>query len=143
MEYDLTEVKNIKKYVQESNFKAKFTDIANEVTDFGTRFASDVLLTDKYITGRDVQLAAFRHLNDLSLQGTDDFPYEYSQKYVDAIEYFTRVLPNPLDLSQKIKPYGFESFLFDSTIGWRDLETGGSRFHVVHFSTSRKQAKTF
>ena len=143
MGYDLTEVKDIKKYVRESNFKAKFTDIANEVTDFGTRFASDVLLTDEYITGRDVQLAAFRHLNDLSLQGTDEFPYEYSQKYVDAIEYFTRVLPNPLDLSQKIKPYGFESFLFDSTIGWRDLETGGSRFHVVHFSTSRKQAKTF
>lgn len=143
MEYDLTEVKDIQQYVRESNFKVKFTDIANEVTDFGTRFAADVLLKDKYITGRDVQLAAFRHLNDLSLQGTDNFPYEYSQDYVNAIEYFVRILPNPLDLSQKIKPYGFESFLFDSTIGWRDLETGGSRFHVVHFSTARKQAKTF
>lgn len=143
MEYDLTEVKDIKKYVRESDFQTKFTDIANQVTDYGTRFASDVLLTDKYITGRDVQLAAFRHLNDLSLQGTDNFAFTYSEEYVNAIEYFTRILPNPLDLSQKIKPYGFESFLFDSTIGWRDLETGGSRFHVVHFSTSRKQAKTF
>lgn len=143
MEYDLTEVKDIKKFVRESDFKTKFTEIANEVHDSGTRFAADALLTDKYITGRDVQLAAFRHLHDLTLQGTDNFPYEYSQDYVNAIEYFTRILPNPLDLSQKIKPYGFESFLFDSTIGWRDLETGGSRFHVVHFSTSRKQAKTF
>lgn len=143
MEYDLTEEKDIKKFVRESDFKTKFTDLANQLTDPGTRFAADALLTDKYITGRDVQLAAFRHLNDLSLQGTDDFPYEYSQDYVNAIEYFTRILPNPLDLSQKIKPYGFESFLFDSTIGWRDLETGGSRFHVVHFSTARKQAKTF
>ncbi len=143
MEYDLTEVKDIKRFVRESDFKNKFTEIANEVHDYGTRFAADALLTDKYITGRDVQLAAFRHLNDLTLQGTDDFPYEYSQDYVNAIEYFTRILPNPLDLSQKIKPYGFESFLFDSTIGWRDLETGGSRFHVVHFSTARKQAKTF
>lgn len=143
MEYDLTEIKNIKKYVRESDFKVKFTNIANQVTDYGTKFAADVLLTDEYITGRDVQLAAFRHMNDLSLQGTDDFPFTYSEEYVNAIEYFTRILPNPLDLSQKIKPYGFESFLFDSTLGWRDLETGGSRFHVVHFSTSRKQAKTF
>lgn len=143
MEYDLTEVKDIKKFVRESDFKTKFTEIANELHDYGTKFAADALLTDKYTTGRDVQLAAFRHLNDLNLQGTDNFPYEYSQDYVNAIEYFTRILPNPLDLSQKIKPYGFESFLFDSTIGWRDLETGGSRFHVVHFSTARKQAKTF
>lgn len=143
MEYDLTQIQNVKKYVRESDFKTKFADIANQLTDPGTRFAADVLLTDKYISGRDVQLAAFRHLNDLSLQGTDNFPFEYSKDYVNAIEYFTRLLPNPLALNQKIKPYGFESFLFDSAIGWRDLETGGSRFHVVHFSTARKQAKTF
>lgn len=66
MEYDLTEIKDIKKYVRESDFNVKFTDIANQVTDYGTRFAADVLLTDKYITGRDVQLAAFRHMNDRS-----------------------------------------------------------------------------
>lgn len=141
--YDLTEKKDVKKFVRESDFKAKFTDIANELHDNGTRFAADVLLTDKYITGRDVQLAAFRHLHDLTLQGTDNFPYVYSEDYVNVIEYFVGILPNPLDLSQKIKPYGFESFLFDSAIGWRDLETNGSRFHVVHFSTARKQAKTF
>lgn len=141
--YDLTEEKDIKKFVRESDCKVKFTEIANELHDKGTRFAADVLLTDKYITGRDVQLAAFRHLNDLTLQGTDNFPYVYSEDYVNAIEYFVGILPNPLDLSQKIKPYGFESFLFDSAIGWRDLETNGSRFHVVHFSTARKQAKTF
>lgn len=71
--YDLTEEKDIKKFVRESDCKAKFTEIANELHDKGTRFAADVLLTDKYITGRDVQLAAFRHLNDLTLQGTDNF----------------------------------------------------------------------
>lgn len=142
-DYDLTEVKNIKKYVRESDYKAKFTELGNQFTDPGTRFAADALLTNKYITGRDVQLAAFRHLHDLLLQGTDNFPFEYSLDYVKAIEYFISILPNPLDLSQNIKPYAFESFLFDSVIGWRDLQTGGSRFHVVHFSTARKQAKTF
>ena len=143
MEYDLTEVTNIKEFVQNSKFNKDFVDISNQNQDYGTKFAADVLLTDKYITGRDVQLAAFRHLSDLTLQGTDNFPFVYSQDYVNAIEYFARILPNPLDLGQKIKPYGFESFLFDSLIGWRDLETEGARFHVGHFSTARKQAKTF
>ena len=141
--YDLTEEKDIKKFVRESDCKVKFTEIANELHDKGTRFAADVLLTDKYITGRDVQLAAFRHLNDLTLQGTDNFPYVYSEDYVNAIEYFVGILPNPLDLSQKIKPYGFESFLFDSAIGWRDLETNGSRFHVVHFQLQESKLKHF
>lgn len=140
---DLTEVKNIKDYVIEHEDEFNFQALTKKYTDKGTQYCLDVFFTDKYCTGRDVQLAAFRHLHDLQKVGQDDFPYEYSLDYVAAIDYFVSICPNPLDISSPIHPYPFENFIFESLIGWRDKRTGGSRFHIGHISMSRAQGKTF
>jgi phage terminase large subunit-like protein len=140
---DLTQVSNIKEYVLKHENELNFQQLAEKYHDPGTKYALDVFFSDKYITGRDTQLAVFRHLADLKRQNKDDFPYIYSQNYVQAIEYFTRILPNPEKINEKIVPFPYESFILDSLIGWRDVRTKGSRFHLAHVSVGRHQFKTF
>lgn len=140
---DLTEVKSIKKYVLDHEKELHFKELGKKYPDDATKYALDVFFSDKYVTGRDVQLAVFRHLSDLKRQNTPDFPYIYSEKYVQAIEYFVRILPNPEKINEKIVPFPYESFILDSLIGWRDPRTKGSRYHVAHVSVGRHQFKTF
>lgn len=140
---NLTGVTNIKLWVSQHKRELNFKNIAKRYPDAGTQYAYDVLCSDRYVTGRDTQLACFRHLRDLSRQETDDFPYKYDENYVSAIEYFAREIPDPTNLSKKIVPMPWESFIIDSLMGWREVETGGCRFHIAHISVGRKQGKTW
>lgn len=140
---DLSQVDDIKKYVLDHEKELNFKKLNTKYKDKGTQYALDVFFSHKYLTGRDVQIACFRHLRDLQREESEECPYSYQQAYVDAIEYFVSIIPNPLDIDHPIKPYGFEHFIFDSLIGWRDDSNGGSRYHIAHISMSRKQGKTF
>ncbi|WEV36224.1 terminase TerL endonuclease subunit [Lactobacillus sp. ESL0677] len=140
---DLTSVTDIKLWVSQHKRELNFKNIAKRYQDIGTQYAYDVLCSDKYVTGRDTQLACFRHLRDLNRQETSDFSYKYDEKYVSAIEYFAREIPDPTNLSQMITPMPWESFILDSLMGWREIETGGCRYHIAHISVGRKQGKTW
>ncbi|OIL62777.1 terminase TerL endonuclease subunit, partial [Oenococcus oeni] len=140
-EFNLVGVKDIKAAVKSE--RRRFKRYVDKYQDYATRYAFDVLFTDDYETGRDEQLACFRHLQDLGRQKTADFPYEYNLDYVNAIEYFARNIPDPTDMEVLITPFEFESFCLDSLIGWRNVKTKGTRFHIGYISFARQQGKTW
>ncbi|QKX09109.1 terminase TerL endonuclease subunit [Lactiplantibacillus plantarum] len=134
-------VDNIKASLMDKNHE--YQKLLETYDDPGTKYAYDVLFTDKYLTGHDVQLACIRHLNDLKRQNNNDFPYTYDLSFVKAIEWFARSIPDPTDTSQLIVPMGWQSFILDSLIGWRDPANKGSRFHTAIVSVARQQGKTW
>ncbi|WP_432365573.1 terminase TerL endonuclease subunit [Lacticaseibacillus paracasei] len=138
--FDFTGVQDIRGYVKP--YQSDYQGLFDKYHDPGTRYAYDVMFTDKYMTGRDVQLACIRHLNDLLRIGNDDFPYQYNSDMVNAIEYFSRLLPNPDDTSKKIQPFKWQSFILDSLIGWRTVDNG-TRFTTSNISIARQQGKTW
>lgn len=122
--------------------KRRYKRYLDKYNDPATQYAYDVLFTDKYVTGRDAQLACFRHMQDLGRQRSDDFPYHYDIDYVTMIERFTRILPNPDNFKVTLKPYNWQSFILDSLLGWR-TEDNGTRFTTSNISVARRQGKTF
>ncbi|WP_057705549.1 terminase TerL endonuclease subunit [Lactiplantibacillus xiangfangensis] len=137
--YDFTGVRTIKAKVKP--FQAEYEPLLKQYDDPATKYAYRVMFTDDFVTGRDCQLACIRHLNDLLRIGTDGFSYQYSVDMVNAIEYFTRLLPNPDNMAQKIEPQLWESFILDSLIGWRTKN--GTRYKTANISVARKQGKTW
>ncbi|WP_338230587.1 terminase TerL endonuclease subunit [Lactiplantibacillus paraxiangfangensis] len=137
--YDFTGVRDIKAAVHP--FQSEYEPILDHYNDPATNYAYRVIFTDDFVTGRDCQLACIRHLNDLLRIGTDGFRYQYSVDMVNAIEYFTRLLPNPDNMAQKIEPQLWESFILDSLIGWRTKN--GTRYKTANISVARKQGKTW
>ena len=125
-----------------STFKTEYDDILSKYNDPATKYAYQVIFTDKFMTGRDTQLACVRHLNDLKRIGDEDFPYHYDLNMVNAIEYFARLLPNPDNLNEKIEPQKWQSFILDSLIGWRTAQNG-TRFTTANISVARAQGKTW
>ena len=139
--YNFVGIENIKDALKGE--KRRYKRYLDKYSDYGTQYAFDVLFSNKYVTGRDTQLACFRHLQDLGRQRDSDFPYEYDTNYVDAIEYFARNIPDPTDTSILVDPMPWQSFILDSLIGWRDKNTGGTRFHTAYISIARQQGKTW
>lgn len=138
--FNLVGVTDIKEAVKSE--KRRYKRYLDKYNDPATQYAFDVLFTSKYVTGRDAQLACFRHLQDLGRQRDSDFPYHYDTDYVTMIENFTRMLPNPDNFKVNLKPYINQSFVLDSVLGWR-TEENGTRFTTVNFSEARRQGKTF
>lgn len=137
--YDYTGVTDIRTYM--APYEADYVGLPAQYGDPGTRYAYDVMFNDRYLAGRDVQLACIRHLNDLLRIGDDDFPYTYEVPMVDAIEYFVGLLPNPDNIKVNIKPMHWQSFILDSLIGWR--KGNGTRFTTSNISVARAQGKTW
>lgn len=138
--FNLVGITDIKRAVKSE--KRRYKRYLDKYNDPATQYAFDVLFTDKYITGRDAQLACFRHMQDLGRQRDSDFPYHYDTDYVTMIEHFTRILPNPDNFKVTLKPYNWQSFILDSLLGWR-TEENGTRFTISNISVARRQGKTF
>ncbi|AWV38437.1 terminase [Leuconostoc mesenteroides] len=138
--FNLVGVTDIKGAVKSE--KRRYKRYLDKYNDPATQYAFDVLFTDKYIAGRDAQLACFRHMQDLGRQRDNDFPYHYDTAYVTMIENFTRILPNPDNFKVTLKPYKWQSFILDSLLGWR-TEENGTRFTTSNISVARRQGKTF
>ncbi|ABJ62741.1 terminase large subunit [Leuconostoc mesenteroides] len=138
--FNLVGVTDIKGAVKSE--KRRYKRYLDKYNDPATQYAFDVLFTDKYIAGRDAQLACFRHMQDLGRQRDNDFPYHYDTAYVTMIENFTRILPNPDNFKVTLKPYNWQSFILDSLLGWR-TEENGTRFTTSNISVARRQGKTF
>ncbi|BAX73355.1 phage terminase-like protein large subunit [Leuconostoc mesenteroides] len=138
--FNLVGVTDVKGAVKSE--KRRHKRYLDKYNDPATQYAFDVLFTDKYIAGRDAQLACFRHMQDLGRQRDNDFPYHYDTAYVTMIENFTRILPNPDNFKVTLKPYNWQSFILDSLLGWRK-EENGTRFTTSNISVARRQGKTF
>ena len=111
-------------------------------TDRATAYANQVA-EGRIVSGKPHIQACTRHLNDLSRQGTQDFPYlwvkEKSQRIIEFSETLTiaeGVEPLPLTL------YGCQDFDLGVPMGWVHRETGNRRFRRKYKSVARQNGKT-
>lgn len=90
---------------------------------------------------KTIQQAIDRHLADLELSNTPDFPYEYDHREANKAISFISKLPDPKTL--KTFPLAlFQKFIISMLYGWREKGTGYRRFRKAYISLARKQGKT-
>lgn len=136
----LDKTENVKAVLKSKSYAG----LLKKYSDRATRYAYDVLFTDKYTTGQYVQLACLRHLNDLKrIKKDDQFHFDYNIDFANAILYFAEMSPNPSDMNQLIHLQEWQAFILASLIGWRNTETGGNRFHQAVISMARQNGKTW
>lgn len=136
MSIDLTQTQNVFEVYQAQDFSA----IRRQYKDAGTKYCFDVL-DRKVLTGYYIQLACFRHLQDLKRVGQPDFPYYYDLDYVKNILNFAAICPN-VDTGEPTRLMPWQSFIMAQLIGWR-ANAGGKRFTLAMISVGRGQGKTY
>ncbi|WP_282803978.1 terminase large subunit [Secundilactobacillus kimchicus] len=121
---------------------ADYTAIRTKYTDPGTQYAFDVLNGNEK-TGYLIQLAAFRHLQDLKRveEGVNNFKYVYDLDKVSAVLKFAAICPN-VDTGEPTKLMPWQEFIMAQLIGWRTRD-GNKRFTRAMVSVARGQGKTY
>lgn len=112
--------------------------------DRATQFAKSVIDgTISRRVGKLELLACQRHLNDLERQGTEEFPYIWSEEKANDIMDFAENLvlaegeePMPLRL------WDFQCFVFGSWNGWIHKDTGYRRFRTSYMQVARQNGKS-
>ncbi|MGL4340846.1 MAG: terminase large subunit, partial [Lactococcus lactis] len=118
MKIDLTQTHDVIGTYHSLNYE----DIREEYQDPATKYAFDVL-DEKYTTGYLMQLACFRHLQDLKRIGNEDFPFNYEVKHVKRLMKFSKMAPN-VDTMEPTKLMEWQKFMLSLLIGWRNKEGG-------------------
>ncbi|MCT4397650.1 terminase large subunit [Pediococcus ethanolidurans] len=117
-----------------------YSDIKKKYTDAGTKYAFDVL-DKKVITGYEIKLACFRHLQDLVRQESEDFPYLYNTDEVEKILKFASVCPE-MKFKKPVKLMPWQKFILAQLVGWRN-QNGDKRFTRAIVSVARHNGKTY
>ncbi len=114
------------------------------MVDRVTKYALDVV-NNKIITGKLVKLACQRHLNDLEKQGTEDFPYFFSEEKANIIINFAETLQideGDNENRGQLKLEGFQDFILGSLFGWVNKK-GYRRFRTNYTQLGRQNGKSF
>ncbi|PWK05310.1 terminase large subunit [Tumebacillus permanentifrigoris] len=111
--------------------------------DAVTRYANAVL-SGEIVAGLYVKLACERHLNDLLRQGTEGFPYVFSEKKAKRIFKFAKYCRHVKGelAGQPIKLDPFQKFILGSIFGWVHTDTKLRRYNKAYVQVARKQAKS-
>ncbi|MGK4033858.1 terminase large subunit [Pediococcus acidilactici] len=117
-----------------------YSEIKKKYQDEGTKYCFAVL-DGKIMAGYDIQLACFRHVQDLTRQNTEDFPYTYSVEHVRKILLFASVCPE-MKTKKPVKLMPWQKFILASLIGWRN-RNGDKRFTRAIVSVARHNGKTY
>lgn len=118
------------------------TNSTTSKTLLTTQYAQDVV-DGKIVAGTKVRQACQRHLNDLTRQGTDDFPWVFEEdkghRPIRYIEKFCR--PSQGNYSRLVLP-PWQHFVVGSLYGWVHRDTGLRRFREGLIFIGRKNGKT-
>lgn len=90
------------------------------------------------------RLACQRHLDDLTRQGTDAFPWVFSEEKANRIYEWFEYIPHikgPL-AGQPIELLPFQKFDLGCIFGWVHKDTGFRRFEKVYKQEARKNGKS-
>lgn len=117
-----------------------YSEIKKKYQDEGTKYCFAVL-DGKIMAGYDIQLACFRHVQDLTRQNTEDFPYTYSVEHVRKILLFASVCPE-MKTKKPVKLMPWQKFILASLIGWRNRNED-KRFTRAIVSVARHNGKTY
>lgn len=100
------------------------------------------VLEEEILTGEDIKLMAFRHLQDLRrIDEEPSFPYYYDLKMAKGIIRFSGLL-NDISTGDPLKLMDWQQSLMCMIVGWRQKKDSAKRFHKVLFSVARTNGKT-
>ncbi|QGG51601.1 terminase large subunit [Lysinibacillus pakistanensis] len=108
-----------------------------------TTWYAEQVVAGNIVAPKKVILACKRHLNDLKRQGTDDFPYIFSEvrghRPIRFIEKYCKPSKGDYD---KLVLQPWQHFAIGSMYGWVHRETGYRRFREGLEFVGRKNGKT-
>ena len=112
--------------------------------DRATLFAKSVVEgTINRATGELEILACKRHLRDLERQGTEEFPYIWSEEKANNLMNFSENLTLAEgDEPALMKLWDFQCFVFGSWNGWIHKDTGYRRFRTSYEQVGRQNGKS-
>lgn len=112
--------------------------------DRATLFAKSVVEgTINRAVGELEVLACKRHLRDLERQGTEEFPYIWSEdKANEIIDFAENLTLAEGDEPALMKLWDFQCFVFGSWNGWIHKDTGYRRFRTSYEQVARQNGKS-
>lgn len=112
--------------------------------DRATLFAKSVVEgTISRAVGELEILSCKRHLRDLERQGTEEFPYIWSEEKANEIMSFAENLTLAEgDEPALMKLWDFQCFVFGSWNGWIHKDTGYRRFRTSYEQVARQNGKS-
>lgn len=117
-----------------------YSEIRKKYQDEGTKYCFSVL-DGKVVAGYNIKLACFRHIQDLTRQNTESFPYTYSVDDVRKVLLFASVCPE-MKTKKPVKLMPWQKFILASLIGWRN-RNNDKRFTRAIVSVARHNGKTY
>lgn len=133
---DLTQTHDVFGEFQKENY----TKIKKKYNDPATSYAFDVL-EQKQEAGYLIELACFRHVQDLKRAEAGEFDFNYDLDKCSQILKFAAICPN-VDTGEPTKLMAWQEFILCQLIGWRSAD-GGKRFTRAIVSVARGQGKTY
>lgn len=90
------------------------------------------------------QWACMRFLRDLEREGTDEFPYIFSEEKANHFLDWMRLFKHRKGVlkGQNIEPHIIQKFVFGNVYGWIHKDTGYRRFNKFYWQVGRKNAKS-
>ncbi|MDE3291303.1 terminase large subunit [Lacticaseibacillus paracasei] len=141
VDYDLTLPDwTVERAYKQQRDNGAYDKIADKYHDPMTAYAFQVL-EGTTMAGKDIKLACWRHLQDLTRIGQADFPYHYSLDKCHEVLNFASICPD-VDTGKPLPLMLWQKALLCSSQGWRN-EKGERRFHRVQFSVARTNGKTY
>lgn len=116
-----------------------YAPIYDRVTEYAHRVVSG-----KVVAGELHILACKRHLNDLTRQKSEDFPYYYDpNKALEIIDYAETLTIAEGDAPRPVKLLDSQVFDLGCTFGWFKTSNNKRRFRRRYKSVARQNGKTF
>lgn len=121
----------------------RITKIPARQTDDATQYALDVV-SGQLPAGPLVIGACKRHLAELEMQGTEDFPYVWNPVKLAQIVNFASNLKHYKGefAKQPIDMMHWQRFIVGSIFCWVHMDTGLRRFRTAYVEVPRKNAKS-
>lgn len=118
-----------------------FNGVIARYKDPATRYAIKVL-TGNQIACYKIQLACFRHLNDLVRADNSDFEYYFDLDKCREILNFAKLCPD-VSVNKPVPLLLFQQFQLCMIQGWRAKTDKQKRFTYVLLSEARTNGKTY
>lgn len=112
------------------------------MTHRAIQYALDVL-EGREKTGRLVKLSCQRFMNDLSRQGTDDFPYIFNKEQAnELLDYSETLVVGEGTKKTQLELAPFQAFIFSNLHGWVHRDTGFRKYRSSYCQLGRQQGKS-
>ncbi|WIF94309.1 terminase large subunit domain-containing protein [Caminicella sporogenes] len=105
---------------------------------------SENVINGKIIACKKHKLACQRFLNDISKEGSKEFPYFWNEKEAQKIVKWFKYLVHSKGIlaGQQIELTIFQKFVLCNIYGWYHKDTGYRRFRKAYLQVGRKNAKS-